>query len=279
MPETEIQITKSTGEKAAFSLKKLRTSLMRSGAGDALVSSIIDRISKELYPGISTHELYNRAYALLRKEKGVYASKYKLKKALYELGPTGFPFERYIAQILYHSGYTTKVGEIIKGLCVSHEVDVLAIKDGKAIVVECKFHGDASKKCNVQVPMYIHSRFQDIKGSWKKNGHKLPLKKGWVVTNTQFTLDAIAYGRCTGLYLLSWDYPLNNGLKDRIDRLGLYPLTVSVLLTAKEKEYMLGRDVVLLKQLYGNEFILDQMGTSEDRKRRILREAKTLCNL
>jgi hypothetical protein len=279
MPETEIQITKSTGEKAVFSLEKLRTSLRRSGAGDTLVSSIIERIGNELYPGISTHELYNRAYALLRKEKGVFASKYKLKKALYELGPTGFPFERYVAQILHHSGYSTKVGEIIKGHCVSHEVDVLAVKGGKAIVVECKFHSESSKKCNVQVPLYIHSRYQDIKLRWDKNGHDLPLKKGWVVTNTQFTLDAIAYGRCAGLYLLSWDFPLNNGLKDRIDRLGLYPLTVSGLLTAKEKEYLLGRDVVLLKQIYQNKFMLDQMGTSEERKKRILREAKTLCNL
>lgn len=279
MPETEIQITKSTGEKAAFSLEKLRNSLRRSGAGDALVSSIIEQIGSELYPGISTRELYNRAYALLRKGKGIFASKYKLKKALYELGPTGFPFERFIAQILYHTGYSIKVGEIIDGHCVSHEVDVFAIKDGKAIVAECKFHSDASKKCNVQVPLYIHSRYQDIKKRWDENGQELPLTKGWVVTNTQFTLDAIAYGRCAGLYLLSWDHPLNNGLKDRIDRLGLYPLTVSSLLTAKEKAYLLGRDVVLLKQLYKNKYILDQMGASEERKRRILREAKTLCNL
>ncbi len=275
--EKQLQIVKSSGEKAVFSFDKLRASLKKSGAGDEVVDGILDKIREELYQGISTREVYNRAYALLKKEQGVYASKYKLKKALYELGPTGFPFERFIAAVLSYSGYKTKVGAVVRGHCVHHEVDVLAEKNGQAIMVECKFHGDAARKCDVKVPLYIHSRYQDIKIQWNGDGTKLPLAAGWVATNTQFTSDAIDYGRCVGLYLLSWDYPANDALKDRIDRLGLYPLTVSDLLSAREKEYLLGRDVVLLRQLYKEPHLLDHMGASEGRKRKILKEIKALC--
>lgn len=279
MSDTQIEIVKSTGEKVRFSFDKLRASLQKSGAGEAIVEDIIGKIKKELYPGISTREIYNRAYALLRKERGVYASKYKLKKALFELGPTGFPFERFVSHILRNSGYTTRVSEIVQGHCVRHEVDVLAEKDRQTVMVECKFHSDASKKCDVKVPLYIHSRYQDIKTHWNGHRKKVPLTAGWVVTNTQFTRDAIDYGRCAGLYLLSWDYPKNEALKDRIDQLGLYPLTVSNRLTAREKEYLLMRDVVLLKDVYKDRFMLDHLGVSEERKRRILHEVRTLCNL
>ena len=101
--------------------------------------------------------------------------------------------------------------------------------------------------------------------------------EGWVVTNTRFTEDAIKYGECAGLHLLSWDLPKDNGIKDRIDRLGLYPVTVSTLLSQREKQFLLSRDVVLCKQLIDDHFYLDHLGISEKRKERILEEIKILC--
>ena len=85
------------------------------------------------------------------------------------------------------------------------------------------------------------------------------------------------YGKCVGLYLLSWDYPKGNGLKNRIDRLGLYPITVSTLLTNREKQFLLSRDVVLYKDLIDDSFFLDHLGVSELRKEKILSEIKLLC--
>ena len=122
MEESPFFILKSSGEKAKFSLEKLRNSLKHSGADDNLVQQIVNIVRDELYQGISTKEIYNRAFALLKKKKSVFASKYKLKKAIYELGPTGFPFEKLVAAILEYSGYETEVGKIMPGICVSQEV-------------------------------------------------------------------------------------------------------------------------------------------------------------
>ncbi|WP_178988332.1 ATP cone domain-containing protein [Winogradskyella schleiferi] len=279
MKISNIDVIKSSGEKVKFSMEKLRASLKRSGADDKIVKQILDKVRDELYQGISTKEIYNRAFALLKKNKSYFASKYKLKKAIYELGPTGFPFEHFISAILNYSGYKTEVGTILKGKCVSHEIDVIAHKNSKTTIIECKFHSDQGLNCNVKIPLYINSRYRDIKDNWQTlKKQDASLAKGWVVTNTRFTKDAIKYGNCCGLYLLSWDYPSNDGLKDRIDRLGLYPITVSTLLSQREKQFLLSRSVVLCRDLINDKFYLDHLGISETRKNKILDEISQLCD-
>ncbi|MFH6602722.1 ATP cone domain-containing protein [Maribacter algicola] len=278
MKEKTIEVLKSSGEKARFSIEKLRTSLRHSGADEKLAQQIVDTVRDELYQGISTKEIYNRAFALLKNKKSVLASRYKLKKAIYELGPTGFPFEKFVAAILEYSGYKTEVGKIMPGICVFHEIDVFAEKNGNISIIECKFHGEEGRNCNVKVPLYINSRYEDVRKKWEErnNGPKT-MNPGVVVTNTRFTQDAIAYGKCVALDLLSWDYPKQNGLKDRIDRLRLYPITVSHLLTNREKQFLLSRDIVLCRQISEDRFFLDHLGISETRKEKILKEIGMLC--
>ncbi|WP_323789536.1 ATP cone domain-containing protein [Psychroserpens sp.] len=278
MINTDFEITKSSGEKVKFSLEKLRSSLKRIGADKETIDQILANVRDELYQGISTKEIYNRAFALLKKKKSYLASRYKLKKAIYELGPTGFPFERFVSSILKYSGYKTEVGKTLQGKCVKHEIDVIAHKKNETTIIECKFHSEQGPNCNVKIPLYINSRYNDVKTHWDanlKNG--TTLTKGWLVTNTRFTEDALQYGNCCGLYLLSWDYPKDNGLKDRIDRLGLYPITVSTLLTNREKQFLLSRDTVLCRELLGDVFYLDHLGISEIRKEKILNEISQLC--
>lgn len=279
MAKKQIGIVKYSGETVPFSPEKLRKSLRRSGANPKIINKILKLVGDELYEGITTREVYNRAFSILKKDKPVSASKYKLKKAIYELGPTGFPFERFISAVLQYSGYATQVGKILEGMCVSHEIDVMAEKNGMLILIECKFHGEQGLKCNVKIPLYIHSRYNDVKhpGNNRLIKNKRP-DKAWVVTNTRFTADAITYGKCSGLYLLSWDYPKGNGLKHRIDRLGLYPITVSTMLSNREKQFLLSRDVVLCRQLRKDTFYLDHLGIGQERKSRILKEIQSLCN-
>lgn len=213
-------VRKTTGEVVAFSEDKLTRSLVRSGASKTQAQTIVARILPMLEEDTTTQQIYKRAFALLRKEQGYMASKYKLKKALFELGPTGFPFEIFIGEVLSHMGYNTQVGVQLQGHCVTHEVDVLALKEGHVSMVECKFHSDQSRTCDVKIPLYIKARFDDLTAS---GIHHQPgdITEGWVVTNTRFTKDAEQYGTCVGLRLLSWDFPKGNSLKDIIEQFGL----------------------------------------------------------
>ena len=232
-----VEVVKKSGERTVFSLEKLKSSLRQSGAGEHIVEEIAETINKESYNDISTKELFNRAFALLKKERADYGAKYKLKKAIYELGPTGFPFEKFVSSILHFSGYKVRTGVILQGECVSHEVDIVANKKDEYLIAECKFHGDDGRKCDIKIPLYIHARYMDILKFYQGFNSLETPKQGWVVTNTRFSADAQEYGNCVGLHLLSWDYPKGNGLKDRIDELGLYPITVSTLLSQREKQF------------------------------------------
>ncbi len=272
--EPNIKIRKVTGEIVNFSLKKLRKSLKYSGATNVEIEKIVHYILKNIYDHITSSEIYKMSFDKLRELQAIYASRYKLKKAIYELGPSGFPFERLIATILEKEGYQTQISVVLKGACVSHEIDVLAQKDQKYFPVECKFHSDDKYICNIKIPLYIQSRYIDLKKNWQEDH---PIGKIWIVTNTRFSEDAIKYAKCNNMKLLSWNYPPKNGLKERISRLGLYPLTSLNLLSDAEKDKLLENDIVLCSELAENDYLLNKIGISKTRKQHILNEIAELC--
>ncbi|MBP3193102.1 ATP cone domain-containing protein [Natronogracilivirga saccharolytica] len=272
----EIRITKASGELVPFSEKKLRQSLERAGAAEPQISAVVDDVRDQLYHGIGTGKIYRKAYDLLRKKSYANAARYKLKKAIMELGPSGYPFEQFVAAILEQQGFQTSVGKVIKGKCVTHEVDVVAQKNGKLIMAECKFHNRPGVKCDVKVPLYIDSRFRDVmNGSF--NGSYSD-HEGWIVTNTRFTDDAISYGTCAGLVMLGWDYPKKSSLKKRIGLAGLHPLTCLSSLQQKEKAFLLEKGVVLCRRVRENEYLLRELGLSDTRIKKVISECDELVN-
>lgn len=270
-------IIKKSGEKEYFSITKLKKSLRRSDASKGEIDEVVEAVKPMLYDGISSKEIYKKAFAILKKNNRTCASKYSLKRALFDLGPTGYPFERLISALLKSKGYKTEVGVILEGQCVSHEIDVLAEKDADTFTIECKFHSKPSYTNNIKIPLYINSRFIDVQTKWNSNPNRITkLKQGWLVTNTSFTLDAIKYAECVGLRLLSWNYPKNNGLQKNIDDFGLYPITTLTTITKQEKEQIIENDIVLIKELKEAPFVLDKIGISSVRIKRILNEVENL---
>ncbi|WP_242928452.1 ATPase [Pontibacter vulgaris] len=272
-------IQKASGEKVPFSEVKLRKSLIKAGAGKKLANEIAHQIGKSLVPGSSTQQIYEEAFVLLANKSQPVAGKYKLKAAIMELGPSGFPFERYIGAILKHQGFDVQVGQIILGHCVSHEIDVIALMGDRHFMIECKFHNRPGFRCDVKIPLYIQSRFLDIEKQWLLiPGHGTKFHQGWVVTNTRFTSDAIQYGTCAGLHLVGWNYPPKHSLNEMIDAAGLYPITCLTSLTKAEKDKLLESDIVLCQELCDNEKLLHKLGISPERIPTILKEGYELCN-
>jgi len=275
----QVHVTKYSGEIELYDESKLRRSLKNAGAGPALIEHITNQVQKKLYDGIPTQKIYKEAFRLLKSKSQRSAGRYKLKDALFELGPTGFPFERFIAELLNRLGYKTEVGVTVQGDCVTHEIDVIAEKDDHFLLVECKFHNQKENRCNVKVPLYIHSRFQDVKRNWSSQpGHKNKTHKGWVVTNTRFTTDAEKYGVCAGLELLSWDFPKRNGIKDLVERLNLHPVTCLSTLSDPEKKLLLEHEVIFCRQIYEQKELLKAAGINPRRVNKIAKEAIEICN-
>jgi hypothetical protein len=270
-------VTKASGDQEPFSEQKLKSSLQKAGASEASISYIINDIKEWLYDGVSTHKIYARAFKLLRQKKGSLAARYKLKKAIMELGPTGFPFEHFIGELMKAKGYEVKTGQLLQGICVQHEVDVVATDANTQCLMECKYHNSPDKISNVQVPLYIRSRMNDIIERRKNDRELKDLNfEGWVVTNTRFSEDAIAYGTCSGLKMLSWDFPKKNGLKEQIEKHHLFPLTSLTRLNRKQKQVLMEAGIVLCRQILGNRHEIDKLGLSKTQRKRLMEEVEGL---
>lgn len=274
------KVMKSSGDLVDFDLSKLRLSLEKSKASKEVIADILNVIIDEYYDGITTGEIYGKAFSMLRKKESHTAGRYKLKKAINELGPTGFPFEKYVAELFRFRGYSIEVGKIISGECVFHELDVIATKKTEQILVECKFHSDPNRFSDVKVPLYIHSRFDDIKNEFLKSPEaKTMTQTGYIYTNTRFTADAIQYATCKGMNLVSWDFPRDGSLRQQIDISGLYPITCMTQLTLAEKKRLLEMDVVLTKDLCSSPELLHKIGIKTTKRyNAIQKEANALCN-
>ncbi len=273
-------IKKASGEMQPFSREKLEISLHRAGADAETVYEIAEEIEEWLSEGMTTGKIYSRAFGLLRAKKRSLAARYSLKKAIMELGPSGYPFEQFLGQVFKHEGFRVEVGQVVQGKCVMHEVDVIATNEHHQHLVECKYYNSRGKYADVKVPLYIRSRVNDIVAQRQTMPEFNGLKyHGWVATNTRFTSDALAFGECSGMHLLSWDYPLNNGLKDKIERLRLFPITALTRLTINEKRLLLDQDILLCSQLLENPESLDLLKLTGQIRRKVSEEAEELCRL
>jgi len=274
---TTINVRKNNGDLVPFDIEKLKGGLRHSGAGDHEINRVIEKLEDELYDGITTKKIYSIAYRILYKHSHRTAGRYRLKKALQQMGPTGYPFEHFVSRLIESQGYKVETGVQVLGRCVTHEVDVIGRKEGKILMAECKFHRSESAKNDVKISLYVHSRMQDIEAKLKADNElENAVFEPLLVTNTRFTEDAEQYGICSGMRLISWDFPFGKSLKDMIDKSGFHPITTMKSLTQKEKEELMQEGIVLCSEVAAAPQCLDKFHIPDSRRKRIIREAKAI---
>jgi len=243
-------IIKADGKKELYDEQKIKSSFIKAGAPPEIAAKATRTINKKIKDNMSTNEIYNEVLGNLKILEPRVALKYSLKRAIMDMGPEGFVFEKYIARILKEYGYTTEVGQIMNGYCVEHEVDVIAKKEDRICLVECKYHNSPGIKSDIKTALYIHSRFLDIeKGYRVKNNDSHTHFEAWLVTNTKCTSDALKYAGCVGLKVLAWYCPKIRNLQYFIETKKLYPISMLTAITEKQKEKLFDSDIILIKEL------------------------------
>ncbi|MCL5985292.1 MAG: restriction endonuclease [Actinobacteria bacterium] len=275
-----ILVTKTSGEQEPFQEAKLRRSLEKAGAKQELIDLITSDIGKKIFSGIPTSLIYSYASELLKKSRSSLAAKYNLKLSIMELGPSGFPFEKFVAEIFRSIGYKVKVGEIVQGECVPHEIDIIAERDNELLMAECKYHNRQGYTTDVKIALYVQARYEDVRKRWLQAPELLNKShQHWLVTNTKCSNDAIRYAECVGMKILAWNYPENNGLKEMIERSGLNPITSLTTLSKKQKDRLLSQGIVTCKDLTQQPPILKSMGFNKQKIDEILIETLEVCSL
>jgi hypothetical protein len=277
--KTGIYIIKANGTRELFDREKLLRSLRKIGTDKETADLIVSKVEADLTNDHTTKEIYSQAFSLLKKHQHPIAIKYSLKRAIAELGPSGFPFEDYVSEIFKAQGYQTINDQIVMGTCVPHEVDVVAYNDTELIMIEAKFHTDFGTGSDLKVALYVKARFDDLQnGVFKYGGKEKKMTKGLLITNTKFSSTAIQYGECARLNMIGWNYPYNNNLHHIIEKLGLIPITVLTSLSQAEKKMFLANDIVLSKQL-GNAELLKSYGFNDLKIKTVMKEVGEIAEI
>lgn len=270
-------ITKADGSTEEFRPQKLASSLRKAGANPNEIAYILSEIESSLEDGMKTQMIYQKAFQLLRNSGESVAARYSLRRAVFNLGPTGFPFEDFLGKIFEAEGYTTKRRLILKGKCATHEVDLAAYSPSDTFIAEAKFHARPGVKSDLQVAMYSYARYLDLASTQVCKGDQCGIVSLRVITNTKFTQAAIKYAECSGIKLLSWDYPKHDSLHNKIERHRTYPITVLTHLTTSQKQFLLQNGVILCSDITKNPTILHQINLPRNKFDAVLREAQALC--
>lgn len=267
-----VQVIKATGEKEEFSSDKVLNSIRRAGIPRNVEQHVLSAIESKLYENIPTFEIYQIIMdAMSASEQPYSKSRYSLKQAIMMLGPSGYPFEDFIGKVMEAKGYTTLTRQILEGRCVNHEIDVIAENDHEKILVEAKFHNNPGTRSDVHVALYMKSRFDDLKD-------RFHFDEAWIVTNTKTTLDATTFAQCSGIKIISWNYPEGESLREMVENAKLHPITMLTTLTAQHKLKLLEKQIIICKDLEANPSFLDMIGLSHEQKKETLAELKFICD-
>ena len=223
-----------------------------------------------------SNQVYRRAFMMLRREGRATAARYSLRRALFEFGPSGHPFEDFVSELFKSEGWDVQPRQILQGKCVPHEVDIYAFRGGENVIGELKYHNDPGYKTDVKVALYVRSRLHDI---WEGEAHKSGKTKidyGYLITNTKFTSQAVDYAECSNLKLLGWSYPHNGSLYDRIIASGLYPITALTSLRKAEKRLLIDKNISTTELLRDNRELLRELHISPERMGYIMAEIESL---
>ncbi|MFH1473634.1 MAG: ATP cone domain-containing protein [Candidatus Aenigmatarchaeota archaeon] len=241
-------IVKASGETEKFDIRKIKRTCLKSGTSRNLANKIANEVKKKTYSGMSTRQILQMTLKLLGKQKPFIAARYDLKGSLFRLGPAGFAFERFIAEILKDNGFKTKLDTMNKGFCVDHEIDIIATLKNRNYMIECKYHNLPGIYTGLREALYTYARFLDLKSGSKKGLCK-DFDQPWLICNTRFSEDAVKYSKCAGLNLVGWDYPKKKGLKDLMEKNKLYPITMIRNLDKFSQEKLSIAGLVLIKDL------------------------------
>lgn len=259
-------VIKASGKREEFNSGKIYNTLIRAGASKALADEIVREVESKIYDGIRTREILDITLALLRRKKPNVSMVYDLKRAIMNLGPTGFVFERFFAEILRNYGYKTETGQVLKGSLATHEIDIIASNKSR-YMIECKYHNSPGIYTNLKVALYVYARFLDLRKMFDYP---------WLATNTKCSDKAIKYAKGVGMKITGWQYPKNESLQDLIEGKKLYPITILRSVNDFVKWRLCEANILVASDLVKKDFneLKDRIKIPDEILRRIIDEAK-----
>ncbi|MDD5252001.1 MAG: ATP cone domain-containing protein [Patescibacteria group bacterium] len=266
-----MEIVKSDKRRVEYNPDKIRKTLRRAGAKPDLIERVLKNVEAKLKDGMTTKHLYAIVRHELRRASRVIARRYNLRDSLLKLGPAGFKFEKYVASILTAYQYEAETPEDeLSGLCVRHEIDVIARKNGRSVMIEAKFRNRLGDTVTLKDTMATWSAYLDLVDG-AKSGKCPHFDELWIVTNGRFSERALQFGACRGIRMVGWGGD-EHSLPRLVDHATLYPITVVDDLRQWELDGFASKGLMLCREIADEDprKLAKQVGLPSERAGKII---------
>jgi len=218
------------------------------GADSYVADEVSGRIERRLYDGITTQMILKLIFTYMRKYKPGVSHLFDLKQGISLMEPKP-EFELFIQVLLGHAGFEVTPNQVLRGKCVEHEVDAIAMKDGVSYFVEVKHHFSYHALTGLDESRIAWAVLDDVSEAYAAGLTDLKIDRAVIVTNTRYSEHAIRYGKCKNLIQIGWTSPEHFGLGEAIEKNKLYPLSCLRGVTREERLRLVEAGIVLIKQL------------------------------
>ena len=263
----DLFVIKSNGKRERFDEGKIYQSCMRIGLPKRKCRDIVDEVVQGLEFPARTKDIYRLVMEATRKYGREYPYIYGLRKAISELDPSSF--EKYTGKILESMGYSWQWNRIIEGYAVEHQIDVIAEKNGKKWLVECKLHRNPHRDCGLGVALQNQARLEDILEGLQY-GRGYGFDGAWIFTNTKFSLHAVKYSEVRGIRLTGWKHVGENSLERIAHKNRVAPITMLVQ-DPRKRRRLLSRGIITIRDFLESNIKIDSRRELERIGEEILR--------
>ncbi len=243
-----VWVTKADGTRQPFDRGKVINTCFRLGVDREVAETIAEKVESRVYDGISTKKILQMIFRYLRKYRPAVRHQIDLREAISLLRPKP-DFERFVRTLLEEQGYKVTPNQIVQGRCVEHEIDAIARRNGKNLLVEVKHHFNHHTYTGLDVPRVARATFEDLTEGYDLGLTSIKFTGALIVCNTKFSEHASRYARCRGIDHVGWRAPKDQGLEKIIEEKNLYPITLLKDLSKEEREKIADQGILLLKQL------------------------------
>ena len=250
-------VIKSDGTKERFDKKKIIRTCIRARVDEKTAREIADYIEDHIKEGFSTGMIFRMIVKELEKRKHNSAFLIGLRDSVSEIDPESF--ELFIKKILEYLGYSVEWNKIIAGKCVEHQVDLIAEKDEKKTLVECKHHNNPHRFCGLEVCLQVQARLEDILDGFKEKRNRYNFSQAWIFTNSKFSQHAKRYAEGKSILLTGWRYRGSMSLESLVETNKLYPITV-LQIDPRTRKQLFDRNIIIMQDVLKNESKLSKLG-------------------
>ncbi len=270
-----VLVTKANGSRQPFDREKVAQTCRRMGINREIAAEIEQEVERKLYEGISTQEILETIFALMRERKPAVKHLFDLKQGISLMEPKP-EFEVFVRVLLDHSGFQVKPNTILKGLCGEHEVDALATKNGLTYFVEAKHHRSYHSLTGLDESRIARAILEDVGDGYARGSSGTKIDGAIIVTNTRYSDHAIVYGGCRNIWQIGWTSPEGFGLRDIIEKYELYPLSCLRGVSTKARLLLVDAGIVLIKQFteQDSQYIERKTGLSKQAVSSIMEKAR-----